>query len=195
MRTVCVPISAAHLVGLGKIQKEKKLQFRNAEHALRWAFEVSSKPIVKISSINKMRGSDQTSCEEVTTHDQHAQAALIIGLCERVLNPVQMAYVRIQFGRENSGMELMERHLAAYFGTGMYNRRAIQAIILAYCNSGKMGIRDIKKILSCGMLKAAVFRNRGYDFLDSVHSQAIDTISLEMELRKFRVAGYAPNAT
>ena len=32
------------------------MQFRGPEHALRWAYEMSSRPIVKLSSVNSMRG-------------------------------------------------------------------------------------------------------------------------------------------
>ena len=37
---------------------------------------------------------------ELTAYDRHAQAALILNLCERALSALHMAYVRVQFGRE-----------------------------------------------------------------------------------------------
>ena len=36
------------------------MEFSNPEHALRWSYETSSRPIVKISSVNAMRGPERT---------------------------------------------------------------------------------------------------------------------------------------
>ena len=162
------------------------MKFNDPQHALRWAYETSSRPIVKISSINAMRGSDRAGegggADELTAFDLHAQAALILSLCERILPQLHMAYVRVQFGREASGFDLLARHLAANFGTGLHNRRGIEQIIRAYCGE-KTGLRELRKTLSCGMLKAASLRNRGYDALDMLHNQAMDILQREMENR------------
>jgi len=108
------------------------MEFSNPEHALRWSYETSNRPIVKISSVNEMRGPERigggSSSDELTAHDYHAQAALILGLCERVLSPLHMAYVRVQFGREASGFDLLARHLAGSFGTG-----ALAAFVATPC--------------------------------------------------------------
>lgn len=162
------------------------MKFRNVQHALRWAYETSNRPIVKISSVNAMRGADRAGESrpegELTAHDLHAQAALVIALCERVLPRLHMAYVRLQFGREAGGLDLLVHHIAAGFGTGIHNRRGIQQIIRAYCGE-KTGLREIRKSLACGMLKAATLRNRAYDALDAIHDQAMHTLGREMELR------------
>ena len=105
------------------------------------------------------------SSDELTAHDYHAQAALILGLCERILSPLHMAYVRVQFGREASGFDLLARHLAGSFGTGVHSRRGIEQIIRSYCGE-KIGLRELRKSMACGMLKAASLRNGGYDLLD-----------------------------
>jgi hypothetical protein len=170
------------------------MQFSSPEHALRWSYEISNRPIVKVSSINGMRGPESAITEEITSHDQHAQAALIIGMCERILSPLHMAYVRVQFGRENGGFDLLGRHLVGGFGTGLHSRRGIEQIIRAYCGE-KIGLRELKKSMSCGMLKAASLRSRGYDMLDSLHAQAMDTISQEMEERNLKIGLYSPRIT
>lgn len=162
------------------------MKFRNVQHALRWAYETSNRPIVKISSVNAMRGPDRAgepgADGELTVHDLHAQAALIIALCERALPRLHMAYVRLQFGREAGGIDLLAHHVAAGLGSGMHSRRGIQQIIRAYCGE-KTGLREIRKSLACGMLKAASLRNRAYDTLDVIHDRAIHTLYHEMELR------------
>ena len=161
------------------------MKFNDPQHALSWAYETISRPIVKISSINAMRGPDKGESGangELTAHDLHAQAALILSLCKRILSDLHMAYINVQFGREASGFNLLSRHLAANFGTGIHNRRGIEQIIRAYCGQ-KIGLREIRKSMACGMLKAASLRNRGYDSLDLIHDQAMDILQREMESR------------
>jgi hypothetical protein len=93
-----------------------------------------------------------------------------------------MAYVKVQFGREASGFDLLGRHLAASFGTGVHSRRGIEQIIRSYCGE-KIGLRELRKSMACGMLKAASLRNGGYDVLDTIHTQAMDILYREMERR------------
>jgi hypothetical protein len=162
------------------------MKFKGPEHALKWAYETISRPIVKISSVNDMREASMAAGSsgngELTVHDRHAQAALILALCERVLPTLHMAYVRIQFGREASGSDILAHHLAANFGTGVHSRRSIDLIIRAYCGE-RTGLREIRKSLRCGMLKAVSLRNRAYDALDVLHAQAMDRLRMEMEAR------------
>ncbi|ODT75474.1 MAG: hypothetical protein ABS69_10690 [Nitrosomonadales bacterium SCN 54-20] len=157
------------------------MQFHNAEQAIRWAYEISSRPIVKTSSINTMRGAETRSNAELTPYDQHAQAAMILSLCERVLPDLHMAYVKVQFGRERSGFEMLSKHIAAQFGTGLHSRRGIEQIIRSYCGE-KGGLREIKRMMQCGTLKAAYLRERGFDALDRLHVQTMDAVWREMNV-------------
>jgi hypothetical protein len=166
-------------------QGESIMKFNNPRHALRWAYETTNTPIIKISSVNAMRGPDSAGGAvegEMTAYDRHAQAALILGLCERALPALHMAYVRVQFGREAEGFGMLARHLAANFGTGVHSRRGIEQIIRAYCGE-KIGLREIRRTMSCGTLKAAALRNGGYDALDLIHAQAMDILEREMHAR------------
>lgn len=161
------------------------MKFNNPRHALRWAYETINTPIIKISSVNAMRGPDGAGGVpegELTPYDRHAQAALIVSLCERALPAVYMAYIRVQFGREAGGFHLLARHLAANFGTGLHSRRGIEQIIRAYCGE-KIGLREIRKCMACGTLKAAALRNGGYDALDLIHVQTMDILEREMHSR------------
>ncbi|MBA4143295.1 MAG: hypothetical protein H0X43_09910 [Nitrosospira sp.] len=166
------------------------MKFNDPQHALRWAYETTNRPIVKISSVNAMRGADRAggvrADGELTAYDYHAQAALILSLCARVLPDLHMAYVSVQFGREAGGFDLLARHLAASFGTGVHSRRGIEQIIRAYCGE-KTGLREIRKTMACGMLRAASLRNGGYDVLDFLHAQTLDILHREMERRGFIV--------
>lgn len=156
------------------------MRFYSAEQALKFAFETMNRPIVKVASINAMWGSDGRPVDELTAHDRHAQAAMILSLCERVLPDLHMAYVRVQFGREPSGFEMLGRYLAGQYGTGLHSRRGIEQVIRSYCGD-KGGIREIKKLMQCGQLKAFFYRNRGFDALDAIHAQAMDYVWSEMQ--------------
>jgi hypothetical protein len=161
------------------------MKFNNPRHALRWAYETTNTPIIKISSVNAMRGPNKAGGAvegELTAYDRHAQAALILSLCERALPSLHMAYVRVQFGREAGGFDLLARHLAANFGTGLHSRRGIEQIVRAYCGE-KIGLREIRRSMSCGTLKAAALRNGGYDALDMIHAQTMDILEREMHSR------------
>jgi len=50
---------------------------------------------------------------------------------------------------------------------------------MAYCGE-RIGLREIRKSLNSGMLKAASLRNRGYDLLDVIHEQAMEILNLEL---------------
>lgn len=154
------------------------MKFHSPERALKWAFETISRPIVNISSV-KGSVSEGGDCG---AHDRHAEAALILALCERILPTLHMAYVRIQFGRESIGLDVLSHHLAANFGTGVHSRRSIELIIRAYCGE-KIGLREIRRSLNCGMLKAVSLRNMAYDSLDAIHAQAMDRIRMEMDAK------------
>jgi hypothetical protein len=167
------------------IRRREAMQFRNPGHALRWAFQVINEPIVKVSSINKMRG--PSGHGEMTPHDRHAQAALIIGLCERVLSPLHFAYVKVQFGKDCTGMDILARHIAGCFGTGLHSRRGIEQIIRGYCGD-RVTLSDLKISMRVGHIQAAALRNKGYYVLDSIHAQFMTSLWREMEERELLVA-------
>lgn len=181
--------------GISVNQMRSRMQHHSPESTLRWCYETINRPIVKISSINEMREDNSVRpSTDLTPHDHHAEAALILGLCERVLSELHMAYVRAQFGRDNSGFDLLGRHLAGVFGTGLHSRRGIEKIIRLYCGE-KGGLREIKRSMSCGMLKAAVLRNRGFDALDAIHAQAMSIFWDSMQSRSPQVDVYSDIST
>lgn len=153
-------------------------RYANPMQALRWAYEATNIPVVTLSPVGEIRGGKGN----ISANDRHVQANLILSMCERVLPALHMAYIRVQFGREAGGFDLLTRHLAANFGTGLHSRRGIEQIIRAYCGE-KIGLREIRKCMACGTLKAAALRNGGYDALDLIHTQAMDILEREMNVR------------
>lgn len=141
------------------------MKFNNPQHALRWAYETLNRPMVRVN--------DEPSS------DPHAEASLLLSKCERVLSSLHFAYISVQFGREASGFDLLVRYISANLGDRSSCIRGIEQIIRAYCGQ-KIGLREIRKSLNTGMLKAASMRNRGYDYLDAIHDQAMEILRREL---------------
>jgi hypothetical protein len=146
------------------------MRFSSPHQALRWAYETSNKPVGHSIS-----------------HDTQAQAAMILSMCERVLPALHMAYIRVQFGRNGEGFALLAHHISANAGAGIHSRRTIEKIIRAYCGE-RVGLREIRKSMNCGMLKAVSYRNQAYDMLDSIHLQSMDRLREEMGNRGLIIA-------
>jgi hypothetical protein len=172
--------------------KGENVEFKGPEQVLRQAYEILSVPIVKISSIHSMIGGDHGVGD--TPHENHAEAANIVGLCTRTLSDFHMAYVRIQFGRDSSGLALLTPQVIASVGTGLHSRRGIEKIIRMYC--GEPGNwREIKKEMSCGLVRAVVLKSRVYEAMDSIHARSMRDFWDAMILRSPIVDVYSSVST
>ncbi len=155
--------------------------FRCAEDALRWAFETLACPIVKISSVNAMRGGGGHGL--MSSQERHAQAAMILGMVERLLSQVEIAYVKAQFGVDRSGVgEILVPWMALGLSTGIHSRRAIEDMILGYCGFER-GIRALRKELGVSTAGALEVRRTAYRHLDLLHVRALSQLQSEMEAR------------
>ena len=77
--------------------------FRSTHSALMWAYNVSACPVVKMSGINRMRkesarGMPNETIVGLSVHEQHAQAAAIIGMAKRLDDPAGSEYIAARFG-------------------------------------------------------------------------------------------------
>lgn len=155
--------------------------FKSADAALRWAFQVMATDIVKLSSINRMRGSEGNS--EMSPHERHAQAAMIIKMIERTIDPVGMAYIMARYGRELQNGEhatavavALSTTVIGTFPTGMHNRRGVMRMIEVYFG------KDIAmKSLQTGL--GGCSNRRYYEYkdwinkaLDQIHLRALDAV-------------------
>jgi hypothetical protein len=145
---------------------------RTPEHVLQAAYEALNRPVVASCCHSQQCRSTHRG---MTPHELHAEAAGLIYWCERNLTPLQMAYVQVRYGRDGSGFDLLEYYVAIALGTGLYPRKGVESLIRAYCGD-KIGLREIRKAMSCGMLKAMTYRTRAYDALDKIHWQVMDSI-------------------
>lgn len=156
--------------------------FLSADGALRWAYETISRPIVKISSINSMRGAETAAFDELTAYDRHAQAALIIGMVERLDDKAKREYIAAMFGRKLTEEDLT---LVVFLGRmalgfGPEKTKAVYRIIRGYFD-GQMGYREARRALGCRDQYALMVRRCLYDTLDAIHNRAMADMTETLE--------------
>lgn len=135
------------------------------------AFEVMSRPVVATSSVLRT-----ASGKGMSAYEAHAEAAMLLAWCERNLTTIEMAYARYRFGNDRSGFELLIHYLASRLGTGFHYREVIGQVIMSYCGDGP-GLRELRRLMGCGMLQAVKYRNGIYALLDGLHRQVRVKIS------------------
>src|SRR6476620_2580398 len=158
------------------------MQFRGPEHALRWAYEMSSRPIVKLSSVNSMRGGGGAVYDELTQHDKPAQAALIMSMVERLDDPACSEYIAARFGGMTKPEEVtaMMNRIFAALGTGTHGRHGAYKLMLCYFGAN-IGYRAIRYDLKCRDAVVIEIRRKVYDALDVIGEGAIEQLSADFE--------------
>ena len=147
--------------------------FLSAEGALHWAYAVSARPIVNISMINRMREEPVPVCANallvnLTAQDRHGQAALIIGLIDKLHDPVGREYIKARFGRKTDPSDLL--CLVEYCADGLRvpeKQEAVYRVLKDYF-TGRMSIRTVRREIGCRHHSAAVVRHRLFTALDVV---------------------------
>lgn len=160
--------------------------FTDVHHALSFAFRVTNTPILKGSSINSMRG--PTGNSELSQHDKHAQAAIIMSIVEQTLDVQGLAYVYARYGgviRQDSQKksavvgELVKAAIAG-LPTGIHGRRGIVQLVEKYfgCDYSMISIR---KELRCKQDRTAEYRELVYGAMDRVGRRAEDAVHRALE--------------
>ena len=160
------------------------MQFRGPEHALRWAYETSSRPIVKLSSVNSMRGGGGAVYDELTQQDKHAQAALIISMGERIEDQACREYIAARFGGMTKPEEVtaIMNMIFQSLGTGIHGRRDAYKLLLCYFGAN-IGYRVIRYDLKCRDATVIEIRRNVYDALDVIGNRAMAEIAGELEVQ------------
>ncbi len=150
--------------------------FDSARQALKFAFGVINTPILKSSGINSMRGSSGNS--DMTPHDRHAQAAMIMSIVGRAVNVNGMAYLKARFANELRGgsearevKEVLYRVVAAALPTGLHQRRGIDKMIEVYFGADYTMV-SVRTDLRCNNRKYYEYKSCIYDVLDKVGKTA-----------------------
>lgn len=163
--------------------KKKTSMFRNADHALSWAYETIEKPIVKLSSINGMRREQTRGMPNglligLTAEDLHRQAANIISMVGQLNDTAAQEYIAARFGNrhQKENLTILAYRGCAALGVGLSNQDAVYKVIKSYF-TGKQSYRDLRKDLKCRDQYALMARKCIYDTLDIIHHRAMADIS------------------
>jgi len=158
--------------------------FRSAEHALRWAYLTRAMPIVARTQLTALaHGGTQTRTTGLSGYERHAQAALIFSLAERVLNPLENAYLTVQYGRDSAGLDAVVTYLVGRLGSGAYYRRGVAKLVRAYCGE-RIGISAIRYDLACRKATALDLRRQAFDIMDALHYKTIAVLEQAMILHQ-----------
>lgn len=156
--------------------------FSHAGHALSWAYNVSSTPIIKMSAINHMRGSSRTTRNllllGLTVEEIHKQASNIVGMVARLPEPEQQEYINGKFGRrlKPDDLRLLVLLGCDVTGLGLAKIEPIYQITHGYFVGG-MGYREVRRILACRDQQAALVKSCLYDTLDMMHRRSLAGMS------------------
>lgn len=162
---------------VSSLQRENMLSWqRSSQDALKFAFTILGVPIIRISSINAMRGASNYG--DMTPQELHAQAAMIMACVERTVDITGMAYLRAYYGHELFGgryerivIDILVRAVVSAMGTGMHPRRGIQQLTLNFFGKD-IPITNIRSALRCSLDNANKKRNSVYDVLSDLGTRA-----------------------
>lgn len=161
--------------------------FTSAHNALEWAYNTSSRPIIKMAAINNMRqgssgGIPNDLLINLTTQDKHGQAALIIGLVESMPRVTEREFLEARFGRKVGYSELatVTDYCRMALGLEPGKSQAVYRVVKGYfCVA--LQVREIRSLLGCRTQHAIMSRRCLYDTLDVIHRRAMADISEVLE--------------
>lgn len=154
--------------------------FRSARHALQFTFRTLGTPIIKMSSINNMRGGGGNS--DMTPHDRHAQAALIMSMVERACDVTALAYLKAHYaGGFNFGddadktRESLLRAVMAAMPTGMRSSKGVFKLITNYFG-GNISMTSVRIDFKCRNEQCQAYKRIASDTLDVIGRRAEDDV-------------------
>lgn len=152
--------------------------FKSVHDALSFAFRVVGCPIVKMSSINSMRGSSGHG--SMTPHDRHAQAVIVLEIVDRALDVNAQACIRAHYGHELRGGEgekaveaVLVRMAMFALPTGMHSRRGVAKIVRMYFGQD-ISMISARKDLQCNNRRYYEYRQAIHDALHKACVRADD---------------------
>jgi len=150
-----------------------------------------------------MMPSSQRNGSELTAHDRHAQAALILGMVERLSDVNQKAWIAAQYGkvfktREHSDKDVrlseeqraaviianaveaqLVKAVMASLGTGIHSNRGVSKLIRNYFGAS-IGVNAIRTDLKCSHAAIPEWKEKVYSALDRIEANIENTLEQEM---------------
>ena len=166
--------AARGMEGNGERREVSTIEFKSADQALRWAFNTSARPMLKMSGIYNMRGAAPTTARELTPQENHAQAAQI-GRWVDAMALLDRAYVHAMYARAVSEEEHAE--LLAYcrkaLTQGVRADRGIVMLCSVYLGQ-RIGWRALRAELHCKNDEVPVLRNQIFGALELLHERVVE---------------------
>lgn len=164
--------------------------FLNCESALRWAYNTASRPIVKLSTVNRMRKAGDhyhypnPLLDDLTAQERRSQAAVIIGLIDKLDDPVEVEYVRARFGHKTDPGDLLR--LVCYCCIGLRigpdKSEGMYRVLREYF-AGQVSLRMVRREIGCRHHSAVVVRHRLCTALEMVELRAMSDVGRMLEER------------
>jgi len=180
------------------------MQFKSVDHAISWSFRICGVPILKGSSVFSMMPSSGRNPSDLTSHDKHGQAALILSMIDRLADQNQKAWIVAQHGKvfntrdwsatnavrlsdeqiaametANAVEDQLVRAVLAAMPTGVHSRRGFSKLIRNYFGAG-IGVNAIRADLRCEHKAIPEWRDRVYASLDRIANNIEVTLEAEM---------------
>ncbi len=150
--------------------------FNSVDQTLKWAYNTTARPVVKLSSIYSMRGPASTA-KDLSPYERRAQAAQVQRMVDE-MEFLRRAYVHANYGREISEDEF--DGLIAYCSMAMPALRAKRGIVMLCSDymGQHVGWRALRQSLSCRNDDVPVIRSRIFEALDTLHEGVIDALQM-----------------
>lgn len=152
--------------------------FKSAHHALQFVFRTLGMPIVKMSSVNSMRGASGSG--DMTPHDRHAQAAMIMAIVERAVDVNGIAYLKAYYGRElqkgtdeRAVADVLVRVAMSAMPTGMHSRRGVEKLVRIYFGQG-ISMVSARTDFKCRHAVVNEYKKLVHDAMDTIGRRAED---------------------
>ena len=123
-----------------------------------------------------MRGASGNG--DLTPHDSHAQAAIIMSIIEKAVDVNGMAYLKAYHGHElNKGSEeravadILVRVVVATLPTGSHSRRGIEKLVRIYFGAN-ISMISTRKDLACNNRRYYEYRDEVCRVLDHIAMRA-----------------------
>lgn len=107
--------------------------FRDVDHALRWAARISQHPLLQPpAAYDRMRrpGDLERPVGALTGFERHGEAAIIVTLVVRHLDPAGVAYVAARYWRQlDQAVPLLTTYAQAALPSGVWGRRGVDQLV------------------------------------------------------------------
>jgi hypothetical protein len=159
--------------------------FHSAHSVLTWAYDTSTRPLVKMSGVNNMReqrtqGIQNPLLVGLSGSDRHKQAANIIGMVAYLTDPAGQQHIAAKYGHLLSRKNLSVLTQRGVIGVGLTEQEVVYRLIKGYFD-GKLSHRAARKILGRSDQYTVMVKSCLYDVLDIIHDRAMAEMSVIFE--------------